>query len=133
MRFITICFSLFLCVHGVDIIQKEQSTRQRVLFVVSNQHTYGDTKINTANHFAEIVLAYDEFVKEGYPVDFVSPKGGAIPIGYLQTSDPVQKQYLYDFTFMKKLKHTKKPNEIHAVEYSAVYYGGGGAAMFGVP
>ncbi len=105
----------------------------RVLFIVSNQHTYGETNINAANHFAEIVLAYDVFKKSGFEVDFVSPKGGAIPIGYLSTSDLIEKQYLYDFEFMKLLKNTHRPEEIETSNYSAVYYGGGGAAMFGVP
>ena len=33
---------------------------------------------------------------------------------------------------MDALETTKKPNEIRASDYKAVYYGGGGAAMFGV-
>lgn len=107
--------------------------QDKILFVTSNQHTYGDSDINASNHFAEIVLAYDVFIKSGYTVDFVSPKGGAIPIGYLNTSDTVQKKYLYDFSFMDKLKNTKKPKEINSSAYKAVYYSGGGAAMFGVP
>jgi len=49
--------------------------KEKVLFITSNQHTYGTTTINTANHFGEIVFAYDVFVKNGYQVDFVSPKG----------------------------------------------------------
>lgn len=105
----------------------------RILFVVSNQHTYGDTDINASNHFAEIVLAYDVLKHKGYLIDFVSPKGGAIPIGYISTSDSIQKNYLYDFEFMELLKHTKKPKAIVSSNYVAVYFGGGGAAMFGVP
>ena len=34
---------------------------------------------------------------------------------------------------MAQLKHTKKPMDIDPKNYQAVYYGGGGAAMFGVP
>jgi len=110
---------------------KELSTN--ILFIVSNQHTYGNTDMNTSNHFAEIVLAYDVLVNEGYTVDFVSPEGGAIPIGYLNTSDSIQKKYIYDSGFMNKLKTTFKPTDIQPANYKAVYYGGGGAAMFGVP
>ncbi len=105
----------------------------RILFIVSNAHYYGNSKLSTSNHFAEIVLAYDEFVKVGYSVDFVSPEGGAIPIGYLNTSSEIQKKYLYSPEFMHLLKHTKSPKEINTSNYKAVYYGGGGAAMFGVP
>ncbi|MEO1485275.1 MAG: type 1 glutamine amidotransferase domain-containing protein [Bacteroidota bacterium] len=117
---------------AVQQIQTDES-KDKVLFVVSNQHTYGTSEINAANHFAEIILAYDEFKEAGYQIDFVSPEGGSIPIGYLNTSDPLEKQYLYDFEFMNLLKTTKNPNEIDPATYRAVYYGGGGAAMFGVP
>ena len=105
----------------------------KILFIVSNQHYYGNTDINAANHFGEIVFAYDVLINNGYQVDFVSPNGGSIPIGYLTTSDSIQKQYLYDFNFMDKLKKTTKPNDIDPSKYNAVYYVGGGAAMFGVP
>lgn len=104
----------------------------KILFITSNQHTYGDTTLNTANHFAEIVVAYDIFKKRGYAVDFVSPLGGAIPLGYIETSNKVQKHFLYDADFMGLLKNTLKPEQIRAADYQAVYYSGGGAAMFGV-
>lgn len=103
------------------------------MFVVSNQHTYGNTNLNAANHFGEIVLAYDVFVQHNFQVDFVSPNGGAIPIGYLSTSESIQKKYIYDIDFMNKLKTTKAPNQINAIHYKAIFYVGGGAAMFGVP
>jgi len=110
----------------------EQKNQGKILFVASNQHTYGKTNINASNHFSEIVLAYDIFVKNGYKVDFTSPEGGAIPIGYISTSDSIQKKYLYDNHFMNLLKHTKSPQEIKASDYKAIYYSGGGSAMFGV-
>lgn len=110
----------------------KKENKENVLFVTSNQHTYGNSNINASNHFAEIVLAYDVFVKNGFSVDFISPKGGAIPIGYISTSDSVQKKYLYDNEFMSVLKNTKKPSEIDSKNYKAIYYSGGGAAMFGI-
>lgn len=105
---------------------------ERILFIVSNAHFYGDSDIGAANHFSEIVQAYEVFKRGGYTIDFVSPDGGAIPIGYISTSDSLQKKYIYDNTFMDALETTKKPSEIKASDYKAVYYGGGGAAMFGV-
>lgn len=106
--------------------------QHKILFVTSNQDFYGNTKISTSNHFGEIINPYDVFIKAGYQVDFISPKGGAIPIGYLNTSDSLQKKYLYDAWFMDKLEHTLKPTEIIAEDYAAIFYSGGGAAMFGV-
>lgn len=62
------------------------AAQKRILFVTSNQHFYGNSTINTANHFGEIVVPYDIFTKAGFEIDFISPQGGAIPIGYISTS-----------------------------------------------
>lgn len=106
--------------------------QKKVLFVTSNQDFYGNTKISTSNHFEEIVIPYAIFIKAGYTVDFISPKGGAIPIGYINSSDSIQKKHLYDAFFMDKLAHTLKPSDIKTEEYGAIFFNGGGAAMFGV-
>lgn len=106
--------------------------QKKILFVTSSQEFYGNSKITAANHFEEIVIPYHLFLKAGYTVDFISPKGGAIPIGYINSSDSIQKKYLYDAFFMDKLEHTLKPSNINTEDYSAVLYTGGGAAMFGV-
>ena len=105
----------------------------KILFIVSNQKTYGNSSIKTSNHFGEIVYAYDVFVKAGYEVDFVSPKGGAVSFGYLNSSNPVQKKYLKDAKLLNKLKSTLVPEKVIVSAYKAVYYVGGGAAMYGVP
>lgn len=107
-------------------------SQNKILFVVSNQDYYGTSQIRTSNHFGEIVVPYDLFTKSGFTVDFVSPKGGAIPIGYINASDSIHKKFLYNTFFMNKLKTTMKPTEVVAENYSAIFYGGGGAAMFGV-
>ncbi len=130
MQKILFLFSIIFLLVRCTTSSKKQD---RILFVTSNQHTYGNSDINASNHFAEIVLAYDVFVESGYKVDVVSPEGGAIPIGYISTSDPIQKKYLYNADFMNLLKNTYKPDDVSAIKYRAVYYSGGGAAMFGIP
>lgn len=106
---------------------------ERVVFFVSNTHFYEGTTYGTGNSYSEIVNAYDEFVKAGYAVDFVSPDGGAVSLAYINTSDTLSKKYVYDPVFMYALQHTKKPSEVMASAYKAVYYVGGGSAMFDVP
>lgn len=106
--------------------------QRRVLFAVSNAEFYGQSDIRTANHFGEIVFAYDVFRKANYQIDFVSPKGGSVPIGYIN-SDSLLQHYLHDQAFMKLLEHTKEASQVRAADYDAIYYPGGGAAMFGVP
>lgn len=122
-----IAFAVFATLKVTNII-----AQNKVLFVTSNQDFYGNTKIIASNHFEEIVVPYDVFTKSGFAVDFISPQGGAIPVGYINASDSLQKKYLYDGWFMDKLEHTLKPADIIADNYLAVFYSGGGAAMFGV-
>ncbi len=112
---------------------KEEKRKTKILFATSNATVHGTSNISTGNSFAEIVKAYDHLVNKGYEVDFVSPKGGAISVQYIMMSDAMQKDYLYDFDFMDKLKASYNPQEINVEEYSAIYYVGGGAAMYGVP
>ena len=128
MQKIIFLLSLISILIGGKTSQKESD---KILFVVSNQDTYGNTNLNASNHFSEIVLAYDIFKKSGYKIDFVSPKGGLIPIGYIDKSDSIQKEYLNDTDFMNLLKNTFRPNEINPLSYKATYYSGGGSAMFG--
>ena len=113
--------------------EKSDSKGEKIIFVTSNAHFYGTSDIGTGNSFSEIVNAYDEFIKAGYTIDFISPKGGAIPLGYINTSNDLQKSYLYNSDFMYALENTKNPAEINSKNYKAIYFVGGGAAMFGVP
>ncbi|WP_166962341.1 type 1 glutamine amidotransferase domain-containing protein [Yeosuana marina] len=113
--------------------QSDTAKNNKILFVVSNAHFYGESSIPTGNSFSEIVIAYDMFISNGYKVDFVSPKGGSISLSCINTSNELEKQYLYNFDFMKKLKQTKNPDTIVPDDYKAIYYPGGKAAMFGVP
>ncbi len=109
------------------------SADPKILFVVSNAHYYGDSDIEATNHFPEIIYAYEEFVKAGFHIDFVSPDGGEVAIGYIGSSDSIMKKYLYDAAFMDKLEHTLSPAQIDVDNYLATYFTGGGSAMFTVP
>ncbi len=105
---------------------------ERILFIVSNAHFHGDTQLPAGVSFGEIVKAFDTFIQAGYTVDFVSPKGGAIPLAYVNTSIPVHKQYLYNRDFMYAIGNTKTPEQIDPSRYKAVHYIGGTNAMYGV-
>lgn len=130
-------FLLLVCFGFTSKAQNRSSStvdqQGKILIVLSNAGHYGDSDIMTSNHFAETVVPYDEFVKAGYKVDLVSPKGGRVPIGYINTSDPIMAKYIHDHAFMDKIDNTKKPADIVSSDYVAIFYSGGGAAMFGVP
>jgi putative intracellular protease/amidase len=113
----------------------KQASKQngvRILFIVSNAHFHGTSKLPAGASFAEIVNAYDTFKQAGYTVDFVSPEGGAVPLAYINTSSSLEKEHLYDNDFMFALKNTKKASQVVAKDYRAVHYIGGSSAMYGV-
>ncbi|MCK8097206.1 nuclear transport factor 2 family protein [Pseudoalteromonas sp. 1CM17D] len=112
--------------------ETSEQSGKRILFIVSNAHFHGDSKLPTGVSFSEIVKAYDTFKKAGYTIDFVSPEGGAIPLAYINTSEEIHKQYLYEPDFMYAIKNTKQPSQIDPANYLAVHYVGGGNAMYGV-
>lgn len=135
MKKIIVVF-LSIALNGVLISQintNGNTEMRKILMVLSNAGYYGDSDIMTANHFEETVVPYDVFVKSGYEVDIVSPEGGRVPIGYINTSDILMAKYIHDHDFMDKLRYTQKPTDIDATDYAAIFYSGGGAAMFGVP
>ena len=114
----------------------KQTSKQngvRILFIVSNAHFHGTSKVPAGASFSEIVNAYHTFKEAGYTVDFVSPEGGAVPLSYIDTSIALQKAHIYDSDFMFALKNTKKATQLIAKDYRAVHYIGGGNAMYGVP
>ena len=104
----------------------------RVLVVVTNRAKYPSRDDATGVWLTELTHFVDVFRTAGIEMDFVSPEGGAMPIDYVNTSIPIQKKYLYDENFMNKLERTYRPEELNFADYAAVYYSGGGAAMFGV-
>ena len=86
----------------------KQKSSNRILFVVSNQKTYGNTTLKTANHFGEIVYAYEVLVDAGYKIDFVSPQGGEVLLGYIDKTNKIQQKYLEKTDFFKSVKETRK-------------------------
>lgn len=118
----------------LHLSEKDEFTKtDKILFVVSNMKTYGNSSIKTSNHFGEIVYAYDVLINADYEVDFVSPNGGSVAFGYLNKTNSIQRKYLDNAKLLSKLKNTLTPKEVIVSSYKAVYYVGGGAAMFGVP
>lgn len=105
----------------------------KILIVVSNVLFQGNSSLPAGNSFSEIVIAYDVFVKAGFDVDFVSPKGGMIPLSYINTSDSLQSAYLYNCDFMYQLKNTLKSAQINPQEYCIVHYTGGSSPIFDIP
>lgn len=115
------------------VAENSHHSGERILFIVSNAHFHGDSDLRAGVSFSEVVNAYEVFKKAGFTIDFVSPEGGAIPLSYINTSNPKHKAFIYDSDFMYAMKHSKTPQQIDPSRYRAVHYIGGSNAMYGVP
>ncbi|MCI4671787.1 MAG: nuclear transport factor 2 family protein [Bacteroidia bacterium] len=124
---------------GWKIISKtagsELSERKgnKVLIVTSNASNKENPSFSTGNSFSEVSIAYFEYQHAGYHVDFVSPKGGEIPLAYINPYDSIHMAALYNTDFMYGISHTKKPSEINPSEYDIILFTGGSAPIFDIP
>lgn len=102
---------------------------KRILHIVTNVDNYEGINYPTGLSLGELTHAYDEFEKNHYVQDIVSPLGGNSPIepkslGRFVADQSVLKRK-NDPSFMKLLENTKKPSEINWQDYDVIYYTGG--------
>jgi len=106
---------------------------KKVLFIVTNHDEIPGLDKKTGAFFGEIAHPYLVLSEAGIQVDFVSPKGGTVPLDGLDAMDEETKALYTDDAFMNKLMSSKKPSDININDYAAVYYAGGHGAMFDLP
>lgn len=107
---------------------------KRILHVVTNVSKYGSIDRPTGLWLEELTHAYDEFEKQHYLQDIVSPNGGHSPIEPKSlerfVADASVLKRKNDPAFMQLLETTKKPSEINWQDYDAIYYTGGHGVMW---
>lgn len=106
----------------------------RILHVVTNVSKYEGIDRPTGLWLGELTHAYDEFEKQHYIQDIVSPNGGYSPIEPKSlerfVADASVLKRKNDPAFMQLLETTKKPSEINWQDYDAIYYTGGHGVMW---
>ncbi|HFI0790277.1 TPA: type 1 glutamine amidotransferase domain-containing protein [Streptococcus suis] len=109
---------------------------KKVLFVLTNVQQYGEHDRLTGLWLSELTHFYDELVKAGYEADFVSPKGGYIPLDphSLTMIDAVDRTYYTDADFRNRaLGQTLRPDQVKAADYDVIFYTGGHGVMWDFP
>lgn len=109
---------------------------KKVLIVETNIQNYQKSDTPTGLWLGESTEFVEEINNAGFKVDYVSPKGGFVPI------DPRSMKYVdknimsmyrnKEFIF-NALSHTKKPEDINPMDYIAIYYTGGHGVMLDFP
>ncbi|WP_318765119.1 type 1 glutamine amidotransferase domain-containing protein [Lactiplantibacillus carotarum] len=108
----------------------------KILVVLTNTTRYGQTTDPTGLWLGEATEFVEEVTKAGFDVDYVSPKGGFVPL------DPRSMRYadasimaVYESTDFQQraLMQSLSPAEVDPAQYAAIYYTGGHGVMWDFP
>ncbi|WP_207999156.1 type 1 glutamine amidotransferase domain-containing protein [Macrococcus lamae] len=105
----------------------------KVLVVSTNVEKYDTTDRATGVWLGEVTHFVEEIAKAGYEIDYVSPKGGYVPIdpASLKAANATDwKWYSNDLFKHRALAATLSPEEVNPHDYAAVYFAGGHGAMW---
>lgn len=108
----------------------------KVLIAETNITRYQNTKEPTGLWLGEAAEFVDEMNKAGIEVDFVSPKGGFVPLdprSMKYTDESIMSIYETPDFVQRALVNTLRPNQVNPEDYAAVYYTGGHGVMWDFP
>lgn len=109
---------------------------KKVLIVLTNTTKYQGTTDPTGLWLGEAAEFVDAMNKSQIQVDYVSPKGGFVPLdprSMKYVDDPVMDIYESADFQKRALTNSLKPADIDPKNYSAIYYTGGHGVMWDFP
>lgn len=109
---------------------------KKILVVLTNTIKYLGTQQATGLWLGEATEFVDEVTKAGFSVDYVSPKGGFVPLdprSFKYTDKSTMDIYSSSDFQQRALTNSLKPEEINPKDYQAIYYTGGHGVMWDFP
>ena len=109
---------------------------KKILVVLTNITRYANTTEATGLWIGEATEFVEEVTKSGFEVDYVSPRGGFVPI------DPRSTKYTDESTFSiyenedfqnRALRNSMQSSDVNPNDYIAIYYTGGHGVMWNFP
>lgn len=104
---------------------------RRTLIVVTSHDVLGSTGKPTGAYLSEITHVYQALVRADIPVDFVSPKGGQVPLDGVDRKDADNAAFLDNH--LPQLHASLSPAQVDPSKYGAIYYAGGHGTMWDFP
>jgi putative intracellular protease/amidase len=104
-----------------------------ILFVLTSHELKGNKP--SGFFLSEATHPHKVLTEAGHGIHFVSPRGGKAPVdpdGF-DLKDEVNAAFWNDPALRAAVEHTRKPSELDASEYAAIFYVGGHAAMWDLP
>lgn len=122
--------------NSFENMKPEEYMKKKILIVLTNTEKYKNNDIPTGLWLGELIHFYEEIKSHGYEADFISPKGGYVPI------DPYSMKFMNNIDYKwygnnefinRALSNTQKPSDIKAEDYFAIYYTGGHGVLWDFP
>jgi putative intracellular protease/amidase len=104
----------------------------RVLFALTS-HFKDDKGWESGCYVLEVAVPYFFLEKHGVEIDFVSPKGGSVPVKQCDLDDPKVKSFFKDKDARYKFENSLLPEKVDAKQYDAIYFPGGHGVMYDLP
>lgn len=102
----------------------------RIAIIVTSHSQKGNTGETTGAYLGEISHPHEAFVKAGHTVEFISPKGGEVPLDGVDRNDAANARFLDDAALMKRLHASTPSKDADASRYGAVFFAGGHGTMW---
>ncbi|MNO15941.1 Molecular chaperone Hsp31 and glyoxalase 3 [compost metagenome] len=109
---------------------------QKILVVLTNISRYENSNEATGLWLGEATEFVKEVIKAGYVVDYVSPKGGFVPLDprSMKYTDKISMDIYETKDFQERaLANSLNPSQICPEDYKAIYYTGGHGVMWDFP
>lgn len=109
---------------------------QKVLVVETNVTRYAGTNDPTGLWLGEAAEFVDAMQQAGIGVDYVSPRGGFVPLDprSMKYTDADIMRVYEDADFVDRaLRNTLRPDQVNPADYVAIYYTGGHGVMWDFP
>ncbi|WP_334352378.1 type 1 glutamine amidotransferase domain-containing protein [Companilactobacillus sp. HBUAS56257] len=109
---------------------------KKILVVLTNTIRYHGTQQATGLWLGEATEFVDEVTNANFAVDYVSPKGGFVPLdprSFKYTDKSTMDIYASSDFQQRALTNSLKPEQINPKDYSAIYYTGGHGVMWDFP
>ena len=112
---------------------KEPAMSKRILIALTSHDKKGATGEATGAYLPEITHPLAVFTKAGFAVDFVSVRGGRVPLDGVDRKDPINAAFLDDTAAVERLHASAAPTAVDPGRYAAILFAGGHGTMWDFP
>ncbi|APU71138.1 hypothetical protein BI355_0817 [Companilactobacillus crustorum] len=109
---------------------------KKILVVLTNESQYGYHPEATGLWLGEATEFVQVMTEAGFDIDYVSPKGGYVPIDprSFKYASATDMKWYHDRDFQDRaLANSLSPEGLDPMEYSAIYFTGGHGVMWDFP